>query len=40
MNKREIVAFNKVDLLEEEEINLKISEFKKNFKRNFLKYRF
>ena len=37
MNKREIVAFNKVDLLEEEEINLKISEFKKNFKKKFFK---
>ncbi len=37
MNKREIVAFNKVDLLEEEEISLKISEFKKNFKKKFFK---
>ena len=32
MNKREIVAFNKVDLLEEEEISVKISEFKKILK--------
>ena len=37
MSKREIVAFNKVDLLEEEEINVKISEFKKNFKKKFYK---
>ena len=37
MNKREIVAFNKVDLLEEEEISVKISEFKKNFKKKFYK---
>ena len=37
MNKREIVAFNKVDLLEEEEISEKINEFKKNFKRKFYK---
>lgn len=37
MSKREIVAFNKVDLLEEEEISVKISEFKKNFKKKFYK---
>lgn len=37
MNKREIVAFNKVDLLEDEEISVKISEFKKNFKKKFYK---
>ena len=37
MNKREIVAFNKVDLLEEEEISEKINEFKKNFKKKFYK---
>ena len=37
MNKREIVAFNKVDLLEDEEISEKINEFKKNFKRKFYK---
>jgi len=37
MNKKEIVAFNKIDLLEEEEINVKISEFKKNFKKKFFK---
>ena len=35
MNKREIVAFNKIDLLDEEEINTKISDFKRNFKKNF-----
>ena len=35
MNKREIVAFNKIDLLDEEEINMKISDFKRNFKRIF-----
>ena len=37
MNKREIVAFNKIDLLDEEEINMKISNFKKNFKKDFYK---
>ena len=35
MNKREIVAFNKIDLLDEEEINTKISDFKRNFKKKF-----
>ena len=37
MNKREIVAFNKIDLLDEEEINTKISDFKRNFKKEFFK---
>ena len=37
VNKREIVAFNKIDLLDEEEINKKINDFKRNFKKEFFK---
>ena len=37
MNKREIVAFNKIDLLDKEEINTKIRDFKRNFKNEFFK---
>ena len=35
INKREIVALNKLDLLEDEEVKKKIEEFKKSFKKDF-----
>ena len=35
MNKREIVAFNKIDLLDEEEINMKIRNLREILKRIF-----
>ena len=35
INKREIVALNKLDLLEDEEIKKKVEEFKKSFKKDF-----
>ena len=35
LKKKEIVVFNKIDLLEEEEKNAKLKEFKKFFKKKF-----
>ena len=35
INKREIVALNKLDLLEDEEVKKKVEEFKKSFKKDF-----
>ena len=35
INKREIVALNKIDLLEDEEVKKKVEEFKKSFKKDF-----
>ena len=40
INKREIVALNKLDLLEDEEIKKKVEEFKKSFKKIFFKFQF
>ncbi len=37
MNKKEIIAFNKTDLLEENEVNEKIDNFKANIKKNIFK---
>lgn len=37
MNKREIVAFNKIDLLDKNEINIKINDFKRHFRKDFFK---
>ena len=37
LNKKEIIAFNKTDLLDEKEINEKIDNFKVNIKKDFFK---
>jgi len=37
INKREIVVFNKIDLLDQNQICIKIREFRKNFKKEFFK---
>ncbi len=37
MNKKEIVALNKIDLLDQSEINVKIKDFEQNFKKDFFK---
>ena len=37
LNKREIVAFNKIDLLDKNEINIKINDFKRHFRKDFFK---
>ena len=38
--KRELVFFNKSDLLKKDEINKKISEFKNKLKKNTISYRY
>ncbi len=37
INKKEIVALNKIDLLDQSEINVKIKDFEQNFKKDFFK---
>tara|TARA_B100000963_G_scaffold313346_1_gene291235 strand:- start:12462 stop:13433 length:972 start_codon:yes stop_codon:yes gene_type:complete len=37
MNKKEIVALNKIDLLDQNEINTKIKDFEQKFKKDFFK---
>ncbi len=37
MNKREIVAFNKIDLLDKNQINVKIKDFKRHYQKDFFK---